>query len=374
MNLNIPKSIGNRYAISENDLKNFTYVKLFQDEFLENTLFAVCNGKIYVLVDYSSSSIFKAQKYNSSKAPDTLFHEARTQRLQMSNDDYKKLKEEENKRLEEQAEKRKQEELEAQIKKSQEIKNKPLPKCVDRAFDLSVINLDCNYPIEKIIDGVVNFAEQLKRDTNKVKCCTLMLAGNSGTGKSEFAKYIASLTGLGFKHTRASDIFNKYVGETEKTITELFRSASNSKNVLLIDEADSLLRDRSLSTHSWEVTQVNEFLCRMEEFQGILICSSNLINNFDRAAMRRFVFKIKFLDLTNEGKITLAKKYFNEVCLLPEDLTEITKINDLRPGDFKAVRDRMLIVYRDKIAFSEILEELKLETSYRIAENLKATL
>jgi SpoVK/Ycf46/Vps4 family AAA+-type ATPase len=179
---------------------------------------------------------------------------------------------------------------------------------------------------------------------------------------------------LGFKHTRASDIFNKYVGETEKTITELFKEASNQKNVLLIDEADSLLRDRSLSTHSWEITQVNEFLCRMEEFTGILICSSNLINNFDKAAMRRFVFKIKFLDLTDEGKITLTKNYFNEVCLLPENLDKIKEINDLRPGDFKAVRDRLLIVYRDKVSFDEVLDELRLETSYRVNENLIATL
>ena len=90
--------------------------------------------------------------------------------------------------------------------------------------------------------------------------------------------------------------------------------------------------------------------------------------------MRRFVFKIKFLDLTDEGKITLTKKYFDEVCLLPENLDKIKEINDLRPGDFKSVRDRMLIVYRDKVSFDEILDELKLETSYRVDENLTATL
>lgn len=359
--------IVSRY-ISVNDLDKFEYCKLFKSE-NDDYIIAVLNGELYSLNEKDIN-----KKINFYGDDETVYHEARSQRKSIKDNQLATEREEKAKRLEEEAEHRKQEELEEQIKKNEEIRKQPLPKCVDRAFDLSVINLDCNYPIEKIIDGVVNFAEQLKREINKVKSCCILLSGNSGTGKSEFAKYVASLTGLGFQYTRASDILDKYVGETEKTITNLFKNASYQKNVLLIDEADSLLRDRSLSKNSWEVTQVNEFLCRMEEFQGILICSSNLINNFDKAAMRRFVFKIKFLELKDEGKITLAKKYFNEVCLLPEDLSEITKIKDLRPGDFKAVRDRMLIVYRDKISWAEILDELKLETSYRVSENLVATL
>ena len=388
---------------------DFTYHKFFE---LNGDIFVVADGKIYLYKPDDNDSKFKDDisddnddemwKYtlkddldldneiakqleyltekllikanNHTDSIDDLYEEARNQRNLLSEIEKKRESEEESRRLEKEAEARKQEELEKQIKKNEEIKNKPLPKCVDRAFDLSVINLDCNYPIEKIIDGVINFSEQLKKDTNKVKSCCILLTGVSGTGKTEFAKYLASLTGLGFRHTRASDILNKYVGETEKTITSLFQEASINKNVLLIDEADSLLRDRSLGTHSWEITQVNEFLCRMEEFRGILICSSNLINNFDKAAMRRFVFKIRFRELTDEGKEILAKKYFDEVCVLPEDISEIKKINDLRPGDFKAVRDRLLIVYRDKVSFNEVLEELKLETSYRIDENLKATL
>lgn len=360
-------------------IKSTIYRKSF---YIDNQLFVVCDGIIYQVPE-GASLLSKDPEFNDLLVPfinnieskiEDAYDEARWQRQMILKDEQIRQKELEAARLEKEAEERKKQELEKQKRKSEEIKNKPLPNCVDRAFDLSVINLDCNYPIEKIIDGIVNFGEQFKHDENKVKNCCILLSGNSGTGKSEFAKYLASLTGLGFKHTRASDILNKYVGETEKTITELFRTASSQKNVLLIDEADSLLRDRSLTNHSWEVTQVNEFLCRMEEYQGILICSSNLINNFDKAAMRRFVFKIKFRDLTDEGKITLTKKYFNEVCLLPNDLSEIKEIHDLRPGDFRAVRDRLLIVYRDKVSFKEVLDELKLETSYRIDENLKATL
>lgn len=324
--------------------------------------------------DICNADFIKPDNIHPCNDMDKVYECAREQRFSLSIIDKAELLAEMTEKLLKTAENNKQQELEDQKKKTEEIKNKTLPKCVDRAFDLSAINLDCNYPIEKIIDGIINFSEQLKRNENKVKSCCVLFSGNSGCGKTEFAKYIASLTGLNFMHVRASDLLHSYVGETEKSISKLFKDASYNKSILLIDEADSLLRNRSLSKNSWEVTQVNEFLCRMEEFQGILICSSNLLNDFDKAAMRRFVFKIKFLNLTDEGKITLTKKYFDEVCLLPEDLSEIKQLNDLRPGDFKAVRDRMLIVYRNKISFQEILEELKLETSYRLQENLVATL
>lgn len=362
----------NKYKkITCSELENCQYQKAF---IIEDNVLVVANGNLFWLDEALWKEYVSQLRKDYPSTMEDVYSEARHQRDMIANDAIMKYREQESKRLEEEAELRKKRELEEQQKKFEERKQKVLSKYVDRAFDLSVINLDCNYPVEKIIDGIMNFSEQLKRSENKVKNCCVLLSGNSGTGKSEFSKYLASMTGLGFTHVRASDLLNCYVGNTEQNITKLFRETSLQKNVLLIDEADSLLRDRSLSKNSWEVTQVNEFLCRMEEFEGILICSSNLINNFDRAAMRRFVFKIKFLDLTNEGKELLARKYFEEVCLLPKDVSAINKIQDLRPGDFKAVRDRMLIVYRDKVSFEEVLEELKLETSYRISENLKVTL
>ena len=340
--------------------------------------YAIVLGKIYKYVCVSENiknedDIKEDDIKDSVFFNEEIYKKCRYQREILKEIEKRISLEKEHESLRIEAEKRKDEELEKAKKKSEELKNKPLPKNVDRAFDLNVINIDSNYPIEKIIEGISNFSEQLKLGINKVKNVCILFSGNSGVGKSEFAKYLASRTSLGFQHTRASDLLNKYVGETEQRITNLFKNASLNKSILLIDEADSLLRDRSLSHNSWEITQVNEFLCRMEEYEGILICSSNLINNFDKAAMRRFVFKIKFLGLTDEGKEILARKYLDEVCLLPSDLSEIKKIDDLRPGDFKNVRDRLLIVYRDKVSFDEALEELRLETSYRY-DNLQATL
>lgn len=245
---------------------------------------------------------------------------------------------------------------------------------VDRAFDLSVIKLDCNYPVDKILEGVKNFATQLKEHKNKVKNCCILLSGKSGIGKSEFSRYLADTIGLELTVLRASDILDPYVGKTEKNIASHFKEASNKRKILLIDEADSLFRSRQHAEKSWEVTQTNEMLCQMEAFEGILVCSTNLIDNFDKAVMRRFVFKIKFLDLTPEGKAKLAKSYLTEVCDLPYDLHELMSIQDLRPGDFKTVRDRLLIVSSIKVSYETLLDELKAETSYRDDNQLVATL
>lgn len=245
---------------------------------------------------------------------------------------------------------------------------------VDRAFDLSVIELDCNYPVDKILNGVKNFAKQLQEGKNKVKNCCILLSGKSGIGKSEFSRYLADATGLELDILRASSLLSKYIGDTEKSIAQAFKTAATQHKILLIDEADSLFQSRQQAEKSWQITQTNEMLCQMEAFEGILICSTNLLDNFDKAVMRRFVFKIKFLDLTKEGKMKLARSYMSEVCDLPDSLQELAEIEDLRPGDFKTVRDRLLIVSSTKVSYATLLDELKAETSYRDDNQLVATL
>ncbi|MCE2862665.1 MAG: AAA family ATPase [Opitutaceae bacterium] len=88
----------------------------------------------------------------------------------------------------------------------------------------------------------------------------LVLYGPPGTGKTAFARHLASELGLTLDVRRASDLIDKYVGETEKRIAAAFREAEESGAALLIDEVDSFLQDRSRAQRSWEVTQVNEFL------------------------------------------------------------------------------------------------------------------
>jgi len=57
----------------------------------------------------------------------------------------------------------------------------------------------------------------------------------------------------------------------------------------------SFLRDRTREHNAWEVTKVNELLTRMEAFEGLFVCSTNLIDDLDPAALRRFDLKVRFV-------------------------------------------------------------------------------
>jgi transitional endoplasmic reticulum ATPase len=131
-------------------------------------------------------------------------------------------------------------------------------------------------------------------------------------------------------------------GKTEKQIAAAFDEADREGAVLFLDEADSLILDRKTASRSWEASQTNEVLTQMENFTGICICCTNLLDHLDESALRRFTWKIKFLPLTDEGKEALFRKYFQPQGRLANGVkTALREIRDLTPGDFKTVRQRI---------------------------------
>ena len=121
---------------------------------------------------------------------------------------------------------------------------------------------------------------------------SLCLQGPPGTGKSAFVRYLAERLGLEVIHKRASDLMSMWVGETEQRIAAAFAEARDAGAFLVFDEADSLLADRRLAHHSWEVSQVNEMLTWMESHPLPFACTTNFGEHLDPATLRRFVFKV----------------------------------------------------------------------------------
>jgi SpoVK/Ycf46/Vps4 family AAA+-type ATPase len=128
------------------------------------------------------------------------------------------------------------------------------------------------------------------------------LYGLPGTGKTQLAHHLGDELGREVLQRSASDLLSPWVGMTEKLIAGLFEEAEEraSEVIVLLDEADSFLRDRAGARASWEMTQTNEFLSRMERFPGIFICTTNLVASLDPAVLRRFQFRIECLPLRPE--------------------------------------------------------------------------
>lgn len=165
---------------------------------------------------------------------------------------------------------------------------------------------------------------------------TVCLYGAAGTGKSAYAAWIAQQADKRLIYKRASDLLNKYIGETEQSIAAAFTEAQEENAVLVFDEVDSFLQDRRGANHSWEVSQVNEMLTQMEAFNGIFIASTNLLGNLDQAALRRFDFKIEFSYLRTEQIWAMFGAYAAQMGLtVPPSLkADVIRLKNVAAGDF----------------------------------------
>ena len=111
-----------------------------------------------------------------------------------------------------------------------------------------------------------------------------------------------------------------------------FEEAADMRAFLILDEADSLLRDRAAARHSWEITQVNEMLTQMERHPYPFACTTNAPDLLDPATARRFLFKVRFLPMTSEQIGTAFRRAFGMEC--PEF---VVKLDGLTPGDFSLI-------------------------------------
>ncbi len=219
-------------------------------------------------------------------------------------------------------------------------------------YDLQMLNVETRFELPRIV-------EALKARGHG----TLCFYGAPGTGKTALGEHISKALAKPLIVKRASDLMSKFVGETEQNMAKMFAEAESEKAVLLLDEADSFLQDRRGAQRSYEVTEVNEMLQQMEHYQGIFVCTTNLLDRIDQAALRRFTFKIKFKPLTNVQRelMFVTEALGCDATRMTDSLrTRLLKLEQLCPGDFAAVK-RQCDILAAEFSADEFLEQLEAE-------------
>jgi SpoVK/Ycf46/Vps4 family AAA+-type ATPase len=247
------------------------------------------------------------------------------------------------------------------------IKDETARMLVAQDYSLEGLNIKGSMKLDQIVAAVQRF--QTEQGGEKTKGVdrprmNLLLSGPPGTGKTEFVKYLGSTLNTRVVTRMGSDLLDMYVGGTEKNIRRAFEEATREKAILFLDEIDGMIQSRERAQRSWEVTQVNELLHQMENFDGILIGATNFVANLDPATLRRFTFKLEFDCLTNEGKEHFMLRMFRSMGISELSLAEqrrLQAISSLTPGDYRTVR-QSLYYLATTITPDLILEGLERES------------
>lgn len=159
---------------------------------------------------------------------------------------------------------------------------------------------------KEIIKHAVNqvtFHKQIYEDWDYKKTypsgqgMSILLFGAPGTGKSMCAQVIARELNLELYRVDLSKVMDKYIGETEKSISQIFREAKKCNVILFFDECDALFSKRSddnSSIQAFHNSKAALLLQEIESYNGISILATNHKNSIDPAFFRRMKYVVEF--------------------------------------------------------------------------------
>lgn len=173
------------------------------------------------------------------------------------------------------------------------------------------------------------------------RAVTVLLYGPSGTGKTMTAHAIAGKLETALYQVDLSSVLDKYIGETEKHLEQIFAFARKARPVLFFDEADSLFGRRGEVTDGkdrYANMEVSYILQRIEQFDGIVVLATNLYSGIDKAFLRRMKYVIKY-----QSPDAAMRRRIWENCLPPElpreelDLNFLSEQYDITGGIIKNI-------------------------------------
>jgi len=190
---------------------------------------------------------------------------------------------------------------------------------------------------------------------------TGLFHGAPGTGKTALAQHLADALDKKLIKKDYSQIQSKYVSEGEKNLKAIFDESSGKDKILLLDEIDSIASSRAKADKAYDRTMTNQLLTCVDNFEGIIIVTTNFLSAIDPAVLRRFFLKTEFGFLTVEQQHEALRTFFPRRFkdkVLPE-------IEFLTAGDFKVIKEKSL--YEPKTpTFDRVVEMLQEEIEVKL--------
>ena len=233
-------------------------------------------------------------------------------------------------------------------------------------YDIRVINSDI--PID-ILDKM---AERAFRQHSPWK---LMIHGPSGSSKSSYAYHVAEKLGVEIIVKRYHDLVSKWVGQSEEQIYQAFKEAEDKRALLLLDEVDGYI-SRKTDVYSGGDKAHNDittsFMVNLEEYNGLVIATSNHAELAEPSIVRRFHKIVEFKFPTYDGMKLLIERYFPDVDFDKRELEKICSLGSIGPGDFVAVKELTEYMDEGDVTGEFILESLSSNAAARNLSSCKS--
>ncbi len=199
---------------------------------------------------------------------------------------------------------------------------------------------------EKILNHIKRMAlvEQKMNEIGIKYINSTLLYGESGTGKTTFAKYVAKALNLPFVYINFSKLIDSYMGKTSSNIAEVFNYVNNNKCVFMLDEIDCISVERSSNSGSGSDGEISRItITLMQEFDKlssgtVLISATNRLDRIDKALVRRFskIHEVKplgtyeMLELANDYMLDIGIDVMENININVKNQAKlVTQINEL---------------------------------------------
>ena len=171
---------------------------------------------------------------------------------------------------------------------------------------------------------------------------SLLLYGPPGTGKTMAAQVVANELGIPLYRVDISQIFSKYIGETEKNLSVIFDAAKGANVILFFDEADALFSKRTEINNSndkYANSETAYLLQKIEEYDGMSILATNHYTNFDPAFVRRITYSVRLDSPDEDARYLLWTSTLPEEAKLEEGIPFrfLAREFDLSGANIKAI-------------------------------------